>query len=153
MPSLRERPQDIPDLATFLLERVPGPSGRRLRLTDDASAVLQRYDFPGNVRELRNILQAAATRAMGMAIDGDMIEQTFSGLPTRILSRSRTDQTAAPSADSQADIGGPPFLQALEREHLARLLEAHGKDRHAVADALGVSTRTVYRKLKRYGLG
>jgi len=152
LPSLRERPQDIPDLASFLLERIPGPSGRRLRLTEDALAALQCYDFPGNVRELRNILQAAATRATGMAIDGDMIEQTLSGLPTSILSRARADQTPARGADAEADIGGPPFLQALEREHLARLLEAHREDRHAVADALGVSVRTVYRKLKRYRL-
>jgi DNA-binding NtrC family response regulator len=158
LPSLRERGEDIPDLAAFLLERIPGPGGRRLRLTPDAIVALQDYPFPGNVRELRNILQAAATRATGSTIDGTMIEQTLTGLPTRAAIR-REREEMAPRV--QRDAGpepepispGPASLQALERDHIARLLEAHGGDRHAVADALGVNIRTVYRMLQRYGLG
>jgi len=155
LPSLRERTEDIPDLAAFLLERIPGPGGRRLRLTEDALAALQGYDFPGNVRELRNILQAAATRATGAAIDGAMIGQTLSGLPTRAVLRETPEPLPALSADGGGKEPGAALsaLEALEREHVAGLLAAHGGDRHVVAEALGVSVRTVYRKLKRYGLG
>jgi transcriptional regulator with GAF, ATPase, and Fis domain len=158
LPSLRERGEDIPDLAAFLLERIPGPGGRRLRLTPDAIVALQDYPFPGNVRELRNILQAAATRATGSTIDGTMIEQTLTGLPTRAAIRREREETAPrvprdAGPEPEPISAGPASLQALERDHIARLLEAHGRDRHAVADALGVNIRTLYRKLKRYGLG
>jgi PAS domain S-box-containing protein len=156
LPSLRERPQDIRDLAAFLLERIPGPGGRRLHLTEDAVGALQGYDFPGNVRELRNILQAAATHATGATVDGEMIEQTLTGLPSRTISEEGVELPApAPQEKPGAEprTGMHPSLQALERDHLARLLEAHRRDRRAVAEALGVSVRTVYRKLKRHGLG
>jgi two-component system response regulator AtoC len=130
LPPLRERRDDIPALTTFLLKRLAG--GRSACHLDSAAlATLQAYEFPGNVRELRNLLQ----RAVLTCRDG-MIRAADLQLPTM----------AAPV---------PPLAQPLidiERSHIRALLDAHAGHRSRVATALGITERTLYRKLKRYGL-
>lgn len=130
LPSLRERRDDIPALATLLLKRLAGSRGA-CRLDDSALARLNAYDFPGNVRELRNLLQ----RAVLTCRDG-LIRATDLQLPA----------TAAPiRTESQP-------LAELERSHIQALLDTHAGHRSRVAAALGVTERTLYRKLKKYGL-
>ena len=139
LPSLRERREDIPELVTALLERIQ-PT-RALRLSSNALEALRHYRFPGNIRELRNILERAALLA-----DGDGIYREY--LPATVLH-------AQPSAEAPIEApvnGDEPALRAVERIALERALARHGKNRKSLAEALGISERTLYRKLKAYGL-
>jgi len=132
VPALRDRVEDIPLLAAALLRRVA--PGRPLRLSDDARALLCGYGFPGNVRELRNILERAS-----LMCDGEMIRPEH--LPEELRAA-----TALP-ASAQA-----PPLAVLERQALARIVAEHQGSRRQLADRLGISERTLYRKLKASGL-
>ncbi len=73
LPALRERMEDIPDIARFLVEKISGQQGRTLSLTDAALRVLMHHDWPGNVRELENCLERAAVMTEGETIDRDAI--------------------------------------------------------------------------------
>lgn len=132
LPTLRERRDDIPALSTLMLKRLAG-NRRACRLDATALATLQAYEFPGNVRELRNVLQ----RAVLTCRDG-VIRATDLNLhlPTVIA-------PVLPSAQPLADV---------ERAHIRALLDTHDGHRSRVAAALGITERTLYRKLKRYGL-
>ncbi len=156
LPGLRERREDVADLAALLLRRIPRVGESRKSLTSGAVQALMRYDFPGNVRELRNILQAASTQASGATIGADLIERIVSSRPILVESGPRQE---TPQQQDQAQAQGEKAgleqvsLQNVERAHLQRLLDSHRGDKGAVANVLGVSLRTVYRKLKRHGLG
>ncbi|WP_324779282.1 sigma-54 interaction domain-containing protein [Thiobacillus sedimenti] len=131
LPALRERREDIPALAAFLLKRLAG-ARPACRLDAAALAALQAYDFPGNVRELRNVLQRAVlTCRDGIIRSGD-------------LRLSAAPVAGAPLAPPPAEV---------ERERIRALLDLHRGHRSRVASALGITERTLYRKLKRYGLG
>jgi len=130
LPPLRERREDLPGLAAFLLKRLAG-TRRACRLDATALAALAAYEFPGNVRELRNLLQ----RAVLTCRDG-VIRAADLHLPT-------VTALALPGAQPLAEV---------ERTHIRALLEAHAGHRSRVATALGITERTLYRKLKRYGL-
>jgi transcriptional regulator with PAS, ATPase and Fis domain len=136
LPTLRERREDLPGLTAFLLKRLAG--GRRAcRLDPTALAMLQAYDFPGNVRELRNLLQ----RAVLTCRDG-VIRASDLNLPA----------TAAAGAVAAAGALNSQPLAEVERAHIRTLLDTHQGHRNRVATALGITERTLYRKLKRYGL-
>ncbi|WP_298139796.1 sigma 54-interacting transcriptional regulator [Acidiferrobacter sp.] len=127
LPSLRERRMDIPLLVEALLARINAANGRHARMSEAAWTRLMRHDFPGNVRELRNILQRAVALCHGQIIEAEDL-----GL-----------EETAPQAT--------PAPNGLEREQLETLaLRYHGK-RRAMADALGISERTLYRRLRRHG--
>ncbi|OZA27941.1 MAG: Fis family transcriptional regulator [Hydrogenophilales bacterium 17-64-11] len=132
LPALRERRDDLPALAAFLLKRLAG-SRRACRLDAAALATLQAYEFPGNVRELRNLLQ----RAVLTCRDG-VIRAADLHLP-------------AAAAPPQPGAGTQPLAE-IERSHIRALLDSHAGHRSRVAAALGITERTLYRKLKRYGL-
>lgn len=133
MPALRERRSDIPILAETFLSRMSHRSGARCYLTGEAAEKLSNYDFPGNVRELRNVLQRAVALSEDGAIGhGDIqLEGELHGPP-------------AQAADQDAVLP----IHAIERQHIARLLERFHGDKKRVAQALGVSERTIYRRLK-----
>jgi len=130
LPPLRERLEDLPGLVAFLLKRLAG-ARRACRLDPAALAILQAYDFPGNVRELRNLLQRAVLTSRDGLIRADDLH-----LPSGTAPRLSSNQ---PLAD-------------LERNHISALLAEHNGHRNRVATALGITERTLYRKLKRYGL-
>jgi transcriptional regulator with PAS, ATPase and Fis domain len=154
LPSLRERREDIRDLSELMLHRSTRNGELALSLTEGAIETLKAYDFPGNVRELRNILQAASAHANGVVVDRSLIERTISGSPMAVLSKAQPEPAAGERPATPT--GNPPCnasLQDVECEHLKHLLRVHGGDRAAIAESLGVSVRTVYRKLKRHRLG
>jgi len=138
LPPLRERREDIPALADVLLARIGQRTGRRYRISDAALSLLVRYDYPGNVRELRNVLQKAAALSGNGLIEAEHI--LF----------QREPAAGAPAAAWPA----PPatFSPELEARRIAELLTRHQGNRRRVAQALGVSERTLYRKLARYQL-
>jgi len=141
-PPLRERREDIPELATALLRRMGTPDQPGYRLSDDAVAALLDYSYPGNVRELRNILQRAATLTTNGIITAREIRiedagQTLPGDTLLSLAATRGDE---------------PSMKSLESRYIAELLAEHRGKRAKVAEILGISERTLYRKLKQYRL-
>ena len=133
LPALRDRPEDLPLLIESLLHRIAGD--RRLRLDEAAMDALRRHAFPGNVRELRNVLEHAALLA-----DGDTI--SVEHLP-------RDCACAAVSGAGQVpdDCGILP-LEVAERRYLLQTLRSFRGDRRELAARLGISERTLYRKLE-----
>ena len=130
LPSLTERREDIPLLATTLLSRI-NPE-RKLTLHPDVLKKLGAYNFPGNIRELRNILERASLMADGDTIMPEHINMEYMEpqLPENIV--------------SQAII---PLEQA-EQQYLHWAASQFEGDRRALAEMLGISERTLYRKLK-----
>lgn len=126
VPPLRERRGDIPLLVQGLLNRVA--PGRNLRLSAAAEAVLQGYGYPGNVRELRNVLERASLMCDGTVIGVDH-------LPAEL-------RAVRPSVDE------PKGLKALQLAGLRAVVQAHRGSRADLARKLGVSERTLYRKLR-----
>ncbi|MBU4499299.1 MAG: sigma 54-interacting transcriptional regulator [Gammaproteobacteria bacterium] len=142
LPPLRERAEDLPDLAAYILKRLIGNQGS-CRLAPEAVATLQAYDFPGNVRELRNLLQKAVLNCREGVI-------STADLQLPVVAATPAAQTAG-ATPRQPDV--PQSLLAAERAHIQGLLDAHQGHRARVAAALGITERTLYRKLKQYGLG
>ncbi|MEW5786458.1 MAG: sigma 54-interacting transcriptional regulator [Pseudomonadota bacterium] len=136
LPPLRERREDIQPLAEALLVRLSSPGRPPCRLDKGAQQKLRNYAFPGNVRELRNLLQRAMLRCQEGAIRAEDI----------------VFQQDVPPALSPGTRAGAGNLKGAEREHIARLLARHGGHRRTVADLLGISERTLYRKLGNLGL-
>lgn len=134
LPALRERPDDIPLLAEALLGRV-APE-RKLKLAAEALACLQAYDYPGNVRELRNILERAS-----LMCDGDTVQCRH--LPEELCEPGR-----APAAAPAPRLAGPDTPRELSDAELASLLRSYRGSRKALAAELGLSERTLYRRIK-----
>lgn len=134
LPALRERAQDIPLLAESLLERVA--PGRRLALAPAALRRLAQHPFPGNVRELRNVLERAALLTDGPVVVAQTIE--------RALAFDRPSRAPRAVEDAAADAG----LRGLEAAALRAALQEPGRTRRQLAQALGISPRTLYRKLR-----
>jgi len=138
LPPLRARREDIPALVNHFLRRFNRRFRRDVRgITPEALAALEVYDFPGNVRELENLVE----RAYAM---GAHEQITLADLPT--LSPS----IATPSATATA--GAIPQLADVEKELILRALAFYRSDKEAAAKALGISRRTIYRRLKEYGV-
>ena len=145
LPPLRERIDDIQLLAPNLLEPISSAMSRRFILSADALEQLKQHDYPGNVRELRNILSIAATHSKTGEIGAaTVIEVMQRHAQSRMQPGSAL--AAAPAPDTAAT------LHDVEAQHISRLLAQHGGNRKQVAAALSVSERTLYRKLKRYAL-
>lgn len=153
LPSLRERRSDIPALAEAMLKRITESGAPRCKLTDEAVAKLTQHDFPGNVRELRNILLKAVAICHHSIISADHIVLGSAGMqPVRHV--AVTEAVAVlPQAVSDVHqvVSGVPIAE-LEAKYIADLLQIHHGHRRNVADILGISERTLYRKLKLYGL-
>jgi DNA-binding NtrC family response regulator len=138
LPPLRERREDIPLLTDHLLRTRPlGPTP--FAVDPAALDVLCRYDWPGNVRELANVLERAQILAEGDTITSD-------DLPDNLTA------TVKPAANSGAP-EGPDALEGVERRHVAEVLRKAGGNKVQAAKALGISRRTLYRLIEKYGLG
>ncbi|HEX8560585.1 MAG TPA: sigma-54 dependent transcriptional regulator [Pyrinomonadaceae bacterium] len=140
VPPLRHRREDIPALVEHFLALFRERFGRpALDLTPEARARLAAHDWPGNVRELRNTLERAAALADAGA---DAIEAD------RVLPPAAANGDAArPGAADPV----PLTLDQLERQHILRVLEESQGNRERAAAVLGISARTLYRKLREYG--
>ena len=132
LPSLRERVPDVPLLAEHFLRQFGGASPPRL--TPEAVAVLERYRWPGNVRELRNVIE----RASLLATQG-VIEARDLPLGAEIGAAARL--TPAQSLT----------LAELERRHIEAVLHRTGWHQGRAAELLGISPKTLYRKIREYG--
>jgi DNA-binding NtrC family response regulator len=140
VPTLRERRDDILLLAESLLGRIR--PGQAFSLADDARRALFAYDYPGNVRELRNIIE----RATLLASDGVI---RMHHLPEEVVPR---DAPAAAGVCDTVSAPGGIAVRALDRQTLEHALEQHRCNRRDLAASLGISERTLYRRLREFGL-
>ena len=143
LPSLRDRLSDIPLLAQHFLQSVCEDTGKQVDgFSDEALSALQRYTWPGNVRQLQNIVERAVLLGKGGLI-------TQADLPTELT-------TAATASYVPAAAGGQMTLKAAleapERQIILGALESHSWNRNETAEALGVNRTTLYKKMKRLGL-
>lgn len=144
IPPLRERTEDIPNLVDYFLgvyrERFSRP---QLDLSEEARSRLRSYSWPGNVRELRNCLERAAALSAGDTIETDQIPILGSGSAGIAVDRLAPAAATAPTTS-------PITLEELEREHILRVLKQSNSNRERAAAILGISSRTLYRKLREY---
>ena len=160
VPPLRDRLQDLPDICATVIERIAGDAGVSPppELTAGALAQLQRYAFPGNVRELENLLHRALALAGGTRIECDDL-----GLPDAALVEGDTEPGPPPvlvPAPPPAAAGAPPlpadlaaYLDEVERDILERALERHRYNRTAAGASLGLSLRQMRYRMARLGIG
>ena len=130
LPPLRERMEDIPDIARFLVDKISTMQGRTLGLTDAALRVLMHHDWPGNVRELENCLERAAVMTEGETIDRDAI------LHTGIEEKISTSRGPIQSVDLD-----DPHLD--ERERVIAALEQAGWVQAKAARLLDMTPRQI----------
>ncbi len=141
LPPLRQRRDDIPALAAFFARGFGRDLGKGdLELGPAAGALLQRYDWPGNVRELRNLMERAAVLCKGPRVEA--------GFLRRLLPAALDDEAASPVESLRLE----PAVEEVERKLILRALGAAGDNKAEAARLLGVSERTLWYKLKRYGL-
>lgn len=141
LPSLAERREDLSLLAQTLLRRLPG--GDQVQLGASALASLEQYNFPGNIRELRNLLE----RGILLADDG-VIEAEHLFQPSAFHSIDMTGGAETDDLLFEA-VGQVLPLDQLEQHYLKTLMQHFKGDRRKLAAQLGVSERTLYRKLAR----
>ena len=140
VPALRDRQGDLPILVEHFLQRLTEDMGSPLpQLTAAATEALQAYPFPGNVRELENILERAVTLCEGDAITADDL-----GLPAA----TRDSGSPGPSSAEPLDI----YLTNIEKEAILSALERTDQNKTAAAKALGISFRALRYRLKKLGL-
>jgi two-component system response regulator AtoC len=148
IPPLVARREDIPDLAAAFVGFFAGRVKKRLAgLAPEALSALVSYDYPGNVRELRNIIERAVILARGAEVAARDI----------ILPEPSAPAAAAPSAGaffhlSPGPDDTPPTLETVERAYVARVLEYCQGRRMAAAEALGISYPTFLKRLRELGL-
>jgi DNA-binding NtrC family response regulator len=138
LPALRERKEDIPLLGRAFIDEFNRQDNRQVRgLTPEGEKVLDRYSWPGNVRELRNVIQRA------VVLGGSGLIGT-EHLPDNVL-RS-TEPPRPPSSGSIVPI------REMERELILRALQETNQDKRRAAALLGISLKTLYNKLAKYGI-
>lgn len=139
MPSLRECPEDIPVISRAILSRIQGDTGVKAKLTAEVFDALSRYAFPGNVRELENVLE----RAVALAGDGPITVEDL--------------QLAPPVMSGDAELGRSrwplqEYLDRVEREVISEALEKTRYNRTAAAKLLGITFRSLRYRMHRLGI-
>jgi transcriptional regulator with PAS, ATPase and Fis domain len=136
VPPLRERQEDLSRLIKYFLKQYATKHGRRIEsVSAPALALLHAYDYPGNARELANVVERAVIVANGKRLEEE-------DLPSHIK--------AAVSARRQKD--RPPSLAQLEAAYIAEMLAASKGNKTACARILGISRKNLYEKIERYKL-
>ena len=136
IPPLRERREDIPGLVRCILSRICGEQAPAL--TEGAWAALEHYPFPGNVRELENILERATALCSGARIDvGDL----------QLMAEGGADLQGGRAGETLDD-----YLNRVERQAIQEALEQTGGNRTAAARVLGISFRSLRYRLDRLGM-
>jgi transcriptional regulator with GAF, ATPase, and Fis domain len=132
LPPLRERPGDIVPLGEHILRNVSRHLGKRIvGFSDDAIRLLMEYGWPGNIRELQNVVERAA-----ILCRGDRILPAHLNLSTPAVPLPTTPKT----------------LRELEQEAILAALQAQGGNRRKAAEQLGIGLRTLYTRLREYGI-
>ncbi|HZU34681.1 MAG TPA: sigma 54-interacting transcriptional regulator [Gemmataceae bacterium] len=141
LPALRERPQDIPPLVQGMVQRFGEKFGKQLEeVHPDVLRILESYPWPGNIRQLENVIQHAVLLSNGPQL-----------LPTHLPSPVREHLTTA-NRPPAAPESLRHSREDSERAIIQQTLEKHNYSRARAAQALGISRVTLYKKMKKYGL-
>ena len=163
LPSLRERKSDIPSLVHFFLDKYA--PGKLLHVSTDAMKTMLEYDWPGNVRELENCVERAVALGADDVLDVDDLPPVVTTIVTETpvaAAPVRGSSVSIPSAVIPPSIVHPPQpavpvsesdLEEIERATILRVFEQVKGDKTLAGKILGISRATLYRKLKRYGIG
>ena len=138
MPALREMREDIPEIAQRILERLRGDA--QVHLSESALHALQGYSFPGNVRELENIIE----RALALCFGGVIEEQDLLLVPVE------QDRPGNAAPGSKCPL--PEYLDRVEKQALLEALDLTGFNRTAAAKLLGLTLRTMRYRMERLGI-
>lgn len=137
VPSLRERMDDIPLLLDFFTKKITKRSGKRIRYIDEEVVeIINNYSWPGNIRELENVIEAAIHLTGNESITVDSLPDYIKDSSVYPLGKKKLRE----------------ILEETERRILQQSLNKYSDDKLAAAKALGISKSTMYEKLKKYGL-
>jgi two-component system response regulator PilR (NtrC family) len=143
VPSLRERLDDVPTLVEMLLDRVAGQIGvPRPEISDDAMEKLLEYSYPGNVRELENILERAVTLCSNNRVEPEDIQLKQGAAVVELP--SVVDETAADGLEGQ--------LEHIERGAIVKALEQTRYNKTKAAQLLGMTFRQLRYRVKKLGI-
>lgn len=143
LPTLGQRSQDIPILIDYFLRQFAGRHEKQIRgMSPPARRKLIAFDWPGNVRQLRNVVESMVVVDYDGLLDVD-------DLPEELTDSTESHPTAP--ADSLAGLAGKPLAE-IERMFVAETLRFTGGNREEAAKMLGIGERTLYRKIKEYEL-
>ncbi|CAN5880490.1 sigma-54 dependent transcriptional regulator [soil metagenome] len=146
VPPLRERKEDILPLVTHFLHTIGSEMAKPVAgVTDEAMELLLRYDWPGNIRELENMIERAIVLCESERLDAQLFP---------------IDERRGPRSNSHATLSVPPVgaitldnaLESIERAMIADALEKSGGVKTKTAELLGIKTSALYYKLEKYGL-
>lgn len=140
LPALRDRKEDIDGLATSFLRLHVGSGA----ITPETMACFQAYDWPGNVRELQNVIQRAAVLSQGAPISPEY-------LPTEMTQRS-SPETVSQACPVPASLKMNPALENLEEALIRAALQQTAGNKSKASRVLDISERSLWYKLKKYGL-
>jgi two-component system response regulator HydG len=148
LPPLRERRGDIPLLIDHFLKEFTARDGKHVEgISKAARQALMAYDWPGNIRQLRNTVERMLVVDMDGLLDTQDLPEEIAPLGNE---RDETGRAVAGKAGADALIGRP--LVEVEKYYIERALEVTGGKREEAAALLGIGERTLYRKIKEYGL-
>src|SRR5438128_2516375 len=144
LPPLRDRKEDIPLLSSYFLKLFTEKTGKTVRLASDALEAMKHYCWPGNVRELKNMLERAMTFNDTGVIQLEELEfgEPGNGAPIE----------PSPGPSTRPLPGGEASLDAMERQHIIKILKETGGNKKKAAEILGIERRTLYNKAKRLGI-
>lgn len=138
IPPLRDRREDIPLLATHFLARFAARMGKAVNeISSEAMTLLKAYDYPGNVRELENIIERGVAIATGPVLEAAYLPDALSALAARGFRKKE---------------GRLPSLEEQERDYIRWVLQEAGGNQTLAAQILGIDRVSLWRKLKRYEL-
>src|SRR5262249_48846393 len=142
LPPLRERPGDIDRLAAHFLSEMEKEDEKARQFTPEALERLRRHAWPGNVRELRNVVQRSAI--LGAEKTGP------EALPLKERAPRAAPAAASPNGDSTVSIPPGMPLAQVEKRHIETTLAHFEGDKKRAAEALGMSLKTLYVRLRAY---
>jgi two-component system response regulator PilR (NtrC family) len=147
MPPLRERADDVPTLVLHFVEKFATEYGKPLRgVTPEALRLLRGYPFPGNVRELQNIIERAVALEPGTLITPASLPERVQGVPAPAAEDASETEIPETGVDLEAR------LATVERGYLERALAASGGNRTQAAKLLGISFRSFRYRLLKFGM-
>jgi two-component system response regulator AtoC len=146
LPPLRERPGDVPILAYHFLRTISAEYGKKVNdFTMDALQALVRYHWPANVRELRNAIEGAVALCRGDKI-------TLRDLPPNVRGALHSEPATSASTTNAQATDNSLTLREAEKQLIIRALQETQGNRTKAAERIGISRRTLHRKLRAYGL-